>query len=60
MNPSTGYLRECKTLFDAYTCCRTKIKSFPIWMKRETYEVVHEEYSCGLHCIQKHEDNNIW
>jgi hypothetical protein len=22
-------------------------------MKRETYEVVHEEYSCGLQCIQK-------
>jgi hypothetical protein len=29
------------------------IKSFPIWMKRETYEVVHEESSCGLHGIQK-------
>ncbi len=26
MNPSTGSLRECKTLFDAYMNCRHGIK----------------------------------
>jgi hypothetical protein len=28
MNPSTGSLRECKTLFDAYIRCTCKIKSY--------------------------------
>ena len=28
MNPSTGSLRECKTLFDAYRCYMAKIKSY--------------------------------